>query len=354
VIESWSVDGRGDHGRPDGRFPRLSVRILLTELCNLACVFCHNEGQEGQQRILQVKPAYLGQILSELSSAVSDLQVKFSGGEPTSHPLIDDFLSSARDAGVSDIVVISNGTDTATFERLVGRHRLRVSLNVPAIDDLEYQRITGGNVQDVLSTARLLRVAGISTAFNTYWPTRRPAERLSTLIETARSLDVALKILTPCQVIDPAAQENAVKKIGEWLAARGFSYSREINHVTFYTHHDRGIRVQKPWCPVYCQALAGRDVTIRITADGGIRSCLRGGGQAFDSVEGSVQEACKRIISAMKSAGRECGRAAASPRIITRPRPGSNGYPVPADPPVRVFSASPRPMLFNNSAASFR
>lgn len=354
MIDARPLGGPGDHGRADGRFPRVSLRILLTELCNLACVFCHNEGQDGQQRVLKVKPAHLGQILSDLRSAVSALQVKFSGGEPTSHPLIDDFLSSARDAGVPDIVVISNGTDTATFERLIGRHKLRVSLNVPTIDDLEYQRITGGDVQDVLRTARLLRGAGISTAFNTYWPARRPAERLSALIETAQSLDAVLKILTPCQVIDPQAQEKAVEKIGEWLTARGFAYSHEINHVTFYACRDSAIRVQKPWCPVYCQALADRDVTIRITAAGEIRSCLRGGGRVFDSVGDSIEETRKRITWAMKSAGRECGITPARPHIITRPRPANSGYSGSTDSPVRAFSTSPRPILFKMLAASRR
>jgi GTP 3',8-cyclase len=307
--------------RSGGSLMHVSMRILLTERCNLSCFFCHNEGQDGQQRVLQLAPKRLTQIIRGLSSN-AHVQVKFSGGEPTSHPLLGSFLSGANDAGVSDIVIISNGVDTSVFERLVGHHRFRASLNVPAGDDSEYHRITGGSVDGVLRTAQLLADSGIVTTFNTYWPVRRPANRLRAVLKVAHDVGATAKVLVPCQVIDPVAQEEAVARIGHWLAGEGFVFREELGHVNYYAKDDFTVRVQRPWCPVYCAALADRSVTVRITAVGEIRACLGEGGRTFGSVWQSIPKVRKDIACAIASAGRECSVTPIRPRIVIRPRRG--------------------------------
>jgi molybdenum cofactor biosynthesis enzyme MoaA len=308
---------------------RISLRALLTEQCNLSCSFCHNEGQENGSRLLEIPVGRFAEVVRELG-ALGQVQVKFSGGEPTMHPALGKLMSAAAGAGAAEIVVISNGTLPSVFEGLLADHSFRVSLNIPAIDGEAYRRITGGALGSVMQTAELLSSAGVPVAFNTYWPTGRPAEKIRGFIDLAGDLGCVLKILAPCHLIDPEAQEAVAWPIGEWLIAEGFSSSGQLNHVSYYAQGNSTVRVQRPWCPVYCQALAGREVTVRLTAAGMVRSCLRDGGRSFGSVLGTLPELRRALAGAVAAAGRECGAQPRAPlvgvrnRTPDRLRPGLN------------------------------
>jgi len=136
----------------------------------------------------------------------------------------------------------------------------------------------------------------------------------------AEELDCVLKLLIPCQLVDNRRQEDAVQAIGGWLLAEDFSSAGVLDHITWYIRDGFMVRVQRPWCPVYCQALAGRKVTVRITASGEIRSCLREAGRSFGSVLRGVPELREGLSCAIWSAGHECFVAPRSPRIVVRSR----------------------------------
>ncbi len=296
---------------------RISLRMLLTEQCNLSCVFCHNEGQENGSRFLEISDHRLVEVVTEAQS-MGTVQIKFSGGEPTIHPRLKHLMSAACDAGCEDLVLISNGMKTAAFEPLLGRFPFRVSVNMPAADDLSYFRITGGRISPVLATIRLLSSAAVPVAFNTYWPAHRPPARLRGLMRLARDLGCVLKVLTPCHLVGVNTQEEAALSIGKWLAADGFRQHDTLNHITVYLKDGLTVRVQRPWCPVYCQALAGKDVTLRINAAGLIRSCLQDAGPSYGSALGTMTELREGLASAVAAAGQDCAAAPKAPRVGVR------------------------------------
>ena len=297
--------------------PRISLRVLLTEQCNLACTFCHNEGQDIGTRFLDMTERRLAEAVTAARS-LGAVQVKFSGGEPTLHPRLAHLMSAARDAGADDLVLISNGTRTAVFGPLLGRMPFRVSVNMPAAAELPYFRITGGRLGPVLTTVCLLRSVGVPVAFNTYWPVQRSPARLRGLLRLAAETGSVLKILTPCHLIDADVQNAAAQAIGDWIMAAGFRQRETRYHVTAYEQDDLTVRVQRPWCPVYCQALAGREVTVRITAAGLIRSCLSDVGPAFGSALGTLSQLHVGLAAAVAAAGRYCAADPRAPRVGLR------------------------------------
>jgi uncharacterized radical SAM superfamily Fe-S cluster-containing enzyme len=95
--------------------------VTITSACNLDCPICYvhnkNEGAfhmavEDFQRILDHLVADHGQELDIIN---------FTGGEPTLHPRLIEFLELARAAGVHRVTVCSNGVRLARDEALVQR-----------------------------------------------------------------------------------------------------------------------------------------------------------------------------------------------------------------------------------------
>ncbi|MEV2221690.1 radical SAM protein [Nocardia vinacea] len=297
----------------------ISLRVLLSEQCDLSCTFCHNEGQPGQSAELGITPQFLGDIVKSLKR-LGSVQVKLSGGEPTRHPNFRQFVYSCLAAQPREVVIISNGNNSSAFEQVLGLDGLRVSLNLPTNISTEYERITGGSFNAVISTARLLERAGHPVAFNSYWPRSRAVHKLDQLINLAQSLGVDLKILCPCQLVEGSAQKEYASALSDYIQTRGFKLTNIRNHVRYFVRDSLIVRIQRPWCPDICRTASGRDVTLRITASGLIHSCLSRDLGYHGSVHAPLDVVMKRLEQAASAAGRTCGSTRISVPILRRSR----------------------------------
>ncbi|WP_454195754.1 radical SAM protein [Nocardia sp. Marseille-Q1738] len=298
---------------------RISLRVLLSEQCDLSCTFCHNEGQPGQSAELGISPPFLGEIVASLKR-LGSVQVKLSGGEPTRHPDFTEFVLSCLGAEPREVVVISNGNNSSAFDKVLGRSGLRVSLNLPASTPTDYKRITGGNFGAVISTARLLGRAGHSVALNSYWPPRRPVQKLDELIDLAESIGVDLKILCPCQLTEGSVQQEYASALSAYIQTRGFELTNFRDHVRYFVRDNRVVRIQTPWCPDTCRNSSGKDITLRITARGLIHSCLSRDLGYHGSVHAPLEVVMKRLERATSAAGHTCDFHRMSVPILRRPR----------------------------------
>ncbi len=97
-------------------FPGRPAAVIFTAGCNLRCPFCHNPDLVTGRGDLSPEEA-----LAFLQSRVGKLQgVCISGGEPTLHSGLEEFLSRIKDLGFA-VKLDTNGTAPRLLARLVAK-----------------------------------------------------------------------------------------------------------------------------------------------------------------------------------------------------------------------------------------
>ena len=102
------------------------VYIEITNICNMACSFCHGHHRESRQ----LTEAEYARILQQLQGKTEYLYHHLMG-EPLIHPLLPRFLEMARAAGFRPMIT-TNGTLLPRFgDGLLGKglHKANISLH---------------------------------------------------------------------------------------------------------------------------------------------------------------------------------------------------------------------------------
>ena len=112
-----------------------SLRISLTNRCNLKCIYCHNEGEKNSgSEITVTEVAQIARICAKHGVD----KIKFSGGEPLLRRDFEDILRALPP--MRDVSVTTNGTLLASRAKSLkecGLDRVNVSL-----DSLDRDRFT--------------------------------------------------------------------------------------------------------------------------------------------------------------------------------------------------------------------
>ncbi len=127
-----------------------SVRISLTDRCDLACVYCRPSRSDGYLPDRLDEPALHTLIEGLMLAGVR--RIRFTGGEPLLSPHVVGAVARARALGARDIALTTNGTRLAKLAaplRAAGLERLTLSLD--SLDPVRFERITrGGKLARVL------------------------------------------------------------------------------------------------------------------------------------------------------------------------------------------------------------
>jgi len=119
----------------------VEVKFEVTDRCNLACSFCHQEfGAKGGTSTLEAE------VYERVLAAAKAERVKIirlTGGEPLVLKSIDDFLRRAKEMGFA-VIVNTNGT-ALTEKRLEALQGLVdcIKVSMPAADEATMTRVTG-------------------------------------------------------------------------------------------------------------------------------------------------------------------------------------------------------------------
>ena len=173
------------------------LRIIVSEACNLKCVYCHHEGRIDSLIGASVKENQ-DFDLRELLSKAKELQfskIKISGGEPLLYPGI---LSICNDFDFEDIGFTTNGTQIIKlkdeFEKL-GRSKLTFNVTLNSLDQERNAIITGADeLQNTLAGIDYLidhkfsvKINSVITSFN--------LSEVSALISYAARQKINIKLL---------------------------------------------------------------------------------------------------------------------------------------------------------------
>ena len=141
------------------------LRISLTDLCNLRCVYCMPE--EGICKLPHRQILTLEEV-AEIAGASVDLgirKIRLTGGEPLVRRGIVELVRSLRALpGLRELTLTTNGTllpELAQPLRDAGLDRINISLDT--LDPEKYRMLTrGGELDKALAGIRAAEAAGFS------------------------------------------------------------------------------------------------------------------------------------------------------------------------------------------------
>ncbi|MFO0658657.1 MAG: radical SAM protein [Polyangiaceae bacterium] len=122
-----------------------TVRISLTDRCDLACVYCRpdrNDGYLAQEERLDVEG---WRVMLQALVDAGVRRIRLTGGEPLLHPHVVEITRLAASLPITDLALTTNATQLSKLAvplRDAGLHRVTVSLDT--LDPRKFDAITRG------------------------------------------------------------------------------------------------------------------------------------------------------------------------------------------------------------------
>jgi len=148
-------------------YPGKACAALFTIGCNMRCGYCHNPELVLPERYADTIPEQ--DILAFLETRIDRLQaVAISGGEPTMHDDLPDFIKKVRAMGFL-IKLDSNGTNPDMLRRMFGENLIDyIAMDIKGALR-NYQEIVARPVDldAILESIALIKASGIDHEFRT-------------------------------------------------------------------------------------------------------------------------------------------------------------------------------------------
>ncbi|MBN2843552.1 MAG: anaerobic ribonucleoside-triphosphate reductase activating protein [Sedimentisphaerales bacterium] len=146
-------------------YPGLCAAIAFTRGCNFCCGYCHN-----QQLIARSsEPDNTGQVLDLLKEKTNRIDgLVISGGEPTIHHDLPDFIDRVRQPGLK-VKLDTNGSNPDMLARLLADNMLDfVAMDIKATPE-KYSKVIGIDFPyDIIAQSiDIIARSGISALFRT-------------------------------------------------------------------------------------------------------------------------------------------------------------------------------------------
>jgi cyclic pyranopterin phosphate synthase len=168
------------------------VRLSLTDRCDLACIYCRPNRQDGYLERRLDLDAWMAMVECLVRAGVR--RVRITGGEPLLHKDVVEVIRGIARLGVDDLAITTNATRLARLARPLrdaGLRRINVSLDT--LDAARFDRMTRGGVLAEV-------VAGIDAA-----------------------LDVGFDEMKLNAVVVRGENEGELAELTEWSWARGIT-----------------------------------------------------------------------------------------------------------------------------------
>ncbi len=194
-------------------FPDILCSTIFTQGCNLRCPMCHN----GHLLAWKKGSLNIDDVLNYLKEAKMLIDgICITGGEPTLHPDLPEFISKLKDIGYK-IKLDTNGTNPEMLKRLIAKDLLDyIAMDVKApLNRRDYSRLTGIELDDVMmnnirQSIDLIAKSGIGHEFRTtYCPVLLTK---SDIVEIASALPknskYVLQQFIPEHTLDPELRKE--------------------------------------------------------------------------------------------------------------------------------------------------
>ena len=120
--------------------PILSLRISITNRCNVNCIYCHHDGMKSSRN--EMTPDEILKIC-EIAKKLGVIKIRLSGGEPLIRNDIVEIISKISEIGFKDISLTTNGILLEKYAKQLKNAGLdRVNVSLDTLDSTTYKIIT--------------------------------------------------------------------------------------------------------------------------------------------------------------------------------------------------------------------
>ncbi len=275
-----------------------SLRISITNRCNLKCVYCHHEGDSREIK----KEITAGTVANIVKAAevFGVNKVKFSGGEPL---MRDDFENIIEVLpGLEDISATTNGVLLASrAEGLSESGLCRVNISLPSLSPEKYRKVTGGDISRVL--------AGIDAAVDcSLTPVKLNMVVLKGINDTEieKMMDfirrfegrVILQLIELMDFQKNAEYKSDINEVENFLESKASNIKERAMHRRKKYHVD-GIEVELVR-PIDNSQFCANCTRLRVTSDGKIKPCLLRNDNLLDVNNKEPREIARLLKLAME------------------------------------------------------
>ncbi|WP_295116182.1 GTP 3',8-cyclase MoaA [uncultured Methanobrevibacter sp.] len=118
--------------------PILSLRITLTNRCNVNCLYCHHDGMVKSKDEMTADELY---TICKIAKKIGVRKIRLSGGEPLLKKDIVEIVAKIASLDFKDISMTTNGTLLEKYAqdlKNAGLHRVNVSLDTLNRETFEF------------------------------------------------------------------------------------------------------------------------------------------------------------------------------------------------------------------------
>ena len=120
--------------------PILSLRITLTNRCNVNCIYCHHDGMRSSKNEMTPDEIYK---ICLIAKRIGVRKIRLSGGEPLIRKDIVEIISKINSVGFNDISITTNGILLEKYAKDLKESGLdRVNVSLDTLNPETYEFIT--------------------------------------------------------------------------------------------------------------------------------------------------------------------------------------------------------------------
>ena len=133
-----------DKVRDDYERPIISLRISITNRCNVNCIYCHHDGMLDSSSEMTPDEIY---EICRIAKKLGVEKIRLSGGEPLVRPDIVEIVEKINSLDFKDISITTNGIFLDKFAQdLVDAGLDRINVSLDTLNEETYKMIVGKNV----------------------------------------------------------------------------------------------------------------------------------------------------------------------------------------------------------------
>jgi len=175
-----------------------TLRVSLTSLCNMACVYCVTPGivHVANKKIPLTTNEYLS-IVKKIHAQVGLKTIRLTGGEPLLFNEISVLIKGIVDLGITDIKLTTNGLRlSAMLNELVDAGLKSINISLDALDPTVFKSITKvPNIRLVLDAIDNAVQSGLEVKINTVVLRGVNDHQIIPLLEYASNRNISIRFL---------------------------------------------------------------------------------------------------------------------------------------------------------------
>ncbi|MCZ7392892.1 MAG: GTP 3',8-cyclase MoaA [Candidatus Methanoperedens sp.] len=248
-----------------------SLRISITNRCNLNCIYCHREGESRDIKTEMTADTITNIVEASKTFGIS--KVKFSGGEPLMRDDFENIIQSLPE--LKDISATTNGIFLSKRVQSLAKSGLsRINISLPSLSPEKYRKVTGGDVSSVLE--------GIEAAVDCLAPVKLNMvllkgindDEIDKMMDFIRRYEgkVILQLIELMDFRKAANYKLDINEIEKFLESKASDIKERAMHRRKKYYID-GVEVELVR-PIDNSHFCANCTRLRVTSDGRLKPCL--------------------------------------------------------------------------------